>query len=61
MPLEVELLVAAWDNLKKNYMDEECADALMGAERNITEKTDEICEKMDELMMDLVAQYQKSR
>lgn len=56
MPLEIELLVAAWDNVKKNYLsavDSYSADAHeIGIEN--------VCAQIDEMMMTLVGQFQRA-
>lgn len=59
MPLEFELLIAAWDNLKKNYLDTEIEDMILDGTPGISATTEEICEKMDQLMQELVREFQK--
>jgi hypothetical protein len=61
LPLEIELLVTAWDNVKKNYLEPELDAELAGTEPAITEEAAEICDKMEELMGALVREFQKKR
>lgn len=55
MPLEIELFVTAWDNVKKNYLDQ--TDSYSAETHEIF--TEKLCLQIDEMMMDLVSQFQK--
>ena len=64
MPLEIELLIAAWDNAKKNFFsveDDMEIDAISG-EVDYIEEDDAraaIVADMDDLMAELVAHYRE--
>jgi hypothetical protein len=64
MPLEIELLIAAWDNAKKNVFaaeDDMEIDAISG-EVDYIEEDDAraaIVADMDDLMAELVAHYRE--
>jgi hypothetical protein len=64
MPLEIELLIAAWDNAKKNVFaaeDDMEIDAISG-EVDYVEEDDAraaIVADMDDLMAELVAHYRE--
>ncbi len=55
MPLEIELVITAWDNVKKNYLD--MVDSYSAETHEV--QVENICAQIDELMMDLVQQFQK--
>lgn len=61
MPLEIELLVAAWDNAKKNVfggdgwnIDPETGEVLTG---EMPDDLADIVADIDEKMMDLIGHY----
>lgn len=56
MPLEIELLIVAWDNVKKNYLDG--IDGYSAQSHEIA--VDDICAQIDELMMNLVEQFHRA-
>jgi hypothetical protein len=63
MPLEVELVITAWDNAKKNCFDEdgfrvdpETGELLTGGDSAL----DELLARIDEDMMDLVSHYARA-
>lgn len=64
MPLEIELLIAAWDNAKKNLFVEEDMeiDAETGEIIDASEMSDEradLVADMDDMMADLAAHYRE--
>lgn len=64
MPLEIELLIAAWDNAKKNlFVAEDMEiDAETGEITDVSEVSDERADlvvEIDDLMTDLVAHYRE--
>jgi hypothetical protein len=59
LPLEIELLITAWDNVKKNYLDPELDNQLDVTE--MTKEAAEICDKMEELMRALVREFHQPR
>lgn len=64
MPLEIELLIAAWDNAKKNlFVTEDMQiDAETGEIIDASEMSDEradLVADMDDLMADLAAHYRE--
>lgn len=61
MPLEIELLLTAWDNAKKNVfegegwnIDPETGEVLTGV---MTDDLGDLVEDLDDKMMDLIAYY----
>lgn len=63
MPLEVELLITAWDNAKKNCFDEdgfrvdpETGELLAGEDSAL----DELLARIEEDMVDLVSHYARA-
>ena len=63
MPLEIELLIAAWDNAKKNFFsveDDMEIDAISGAVDCADDDVrNAIVADMDDLMAELVAHYRE--
>lgn len=65
MPLEIELLIAAWDNAKKNVFaveDDMEIDAETGEIIDTNDMSDEradLVADLDDLMADLVAHYRE--
>ena len=55
MPLEIELLIVAWDNVKKNYLD--TMDSYSAETPEI--QVENVCAQIDELMSELVQRFQK--
>jgi hypothetical protein len=64
MPLEVELLVAAWDNVKKNVLDAEGlgidpeTGEIMGGE---DERLGDITAQLDDAVCELIRYYVRGR
>lgn len=56
MPLEVELLITAWDNVKKNYLDAEDGPTFTETQ---DVQLEHICAQIDEMMIELTRQFQK--
>jgi hypothetical protein len=65
MPLEIELLIAAWDNVKKNVFaveDDMEIDAETGEIIDTNDMSDEradLVADLDDLMADLIAYYRE--
>lgn len=64
MPLEIELLITAWDNAKKNAfggdgwnIDPETGEVLTGA---MSDELADLVADIDERMMDLIGHYRDS-
>ena len=63
MPLEIELLIAAWDNVKKNVfdaegwnIDPETGEVLSG---EMSEELGDLVADLDDKMCDLISHYRE--